>query len=80
MPIVEQRYVRLGLNKIKGEQVCGVATLPGARGLLQTIVGLVELAYHIEVSRINKAHKLITIDSINGSPMQKSILDIQFMN
>lgn len=48
--------------------------------MLQAIDGLVELAYHIGVSRINKASRLTIVDSLNDSPMNKSYIDIQLMN
>jgi hypothetical protein len=49
----------------QGEQICDEAVVPSTRGLLQTIEGLVELAYHIGVTKINKASRLTALDNLS---------------
>jgi hypothetical protein len=69
-----------GLSKSKREQVCGKATVPDARSLLEPIQGLVEPADIVRMSRVLKATGLLAVNSLCQGAMEKRILHIKLVN
>ena len=75
----EQRRVRLGLDETLRTQG-GEATVPRPGGLLEAVEGLVELADHVGVSRVDKPNGLSAVDRLRQGAVEEGVLHVELVD
>jgi hypothetical protein len=72
--------VRLGLDETLRTQEGGEVTVPSPRGLLETVEGLVELADHVWVSRVDKPNGLSAVDRLRQGAVEEGVLHVELVD
>jgi hypothetical protein len=80
MVVYEQGGVWLGFNKPDGQQEGGHSAVPCARGLFQTIEGLLQEVDKVRVSWIFKPGRLLAIHSLGQGAVQKGVLHVKLVH
>jgi hypothetical protein len=75
----EQGRVRLGFDEALRTQEGGEATIPSPGGLLEAIEGLVELADHVGVSRVDKPNGLSAVDRLCQGAVEEGVLHVELV-
>jgi hypothetical protein len=70
----EQRGVRVRAGEAEGGDEGHEAVVPSARGLLQAIESMVDVAHMIRTCRVNEPGGLLTEDHLRELPMEERIL------
>jgi hypothetical protein len=76
----EQGRVRLGLDKTLRTQEGGEATVPSPGCLLEAVEGLVELADHVGLSRVDKPNWLGAVDRLRQGAVEEGVRDVELVD
>jgi hypothetical protein len=71
---------RLGLNKVKGNQIGDVVIVPGPRCLLEAIQGVIKLTHHTRATGVDKADRLAAVHRLGHSVVKEDIVDVQLVD
>jgi hypothetical protein len=76
----EQRRVRLGFDETLRTQESGKTTVPSPGGLLEAVEGLVKLADHVGVSKVDKPNGLSAVDCLHQGAVEEGVLHIKLVD
>jgi hypothetical protein len=76
----EQGHVRLGLDESLRTQEGGEATVPSPGGPLEAVEGVVELADHVGVSRVDKPNRLGAVDRLCQGAVEEGVRHVELVD